>query len=356
MKTQFNSRRILNFAIIGAMLMAALAFVPPAAAQSPCGDTYVVQPGDWLVTIADQCDVTLNALLQANPQIENPSLIFPGQRLAIPSATIPDTGAQAQLQINPQSGVPGTTISVQGSNFPANVEVRVGPGVRGAEPVSMKTVNSDDEGNFNTTLTVPSNADPDQTWVVLAATQGGGVSLTREFNVVPRLEARNYVVKSGDTLFEIATRFDTTVQAMLRANPEIENPRLIFPGQELVLPGSLVVVPDTGRRVYVIQQSDTLGEIALRFGTTIETLQDANPGIEDPSLIFPGERLTIPVPVNVIPDTGRVVYTVQSGDSLSEIAVRFDTTVQALLDLNPSINDADLIFPGQRITIPRRSV
>lgn len=166
--------------------------------------------------------------------------------------------------------------------------------MQGAEPVSIETVRTNEDGRFNIQITIPSNAGPDTTWVILAATQGGGGSITTEFDVVSRLDARTYTVQSGDTLFEIAARFDTSVNALVRANPEIEDPRVIFPGQVLVLPGSLAVVPDTGRRVYVVEAGDTLGEIALRFGTTVERMLDANPDIEDPSRIFPGQRITIP--------------------------------------------------------------
>lgn len=356
MNRRLTFRQVFSVTTLTVMLLATFALIPMAAAQSPCGERYTVRAGDSLSEIAERCNTTLLAVIRANPQIDNPSLIFPGMQINIPSEMIPDTGAQAQVTVSPRSGVPGTTVTVRGSGFPDNGRVRVGPGVRNAEPVYIETVSTNEDGRFSIQITIPSNADPDTTWVILAATQGGGESITTEFNVVPRLEARTYTVESGDTLFEIASRFDTSVNALVRANPEIEDPTLIFPGQELVLPGSLAVVPDTGRRVYVVEAGDTLGEIALRFGTTVESVLDANPDIEDASRIFPGERFTIPAPVNVIPDTGRVVYTVQQGDTLSEIAARFGTTVQALLNLNSEISDADLIFPGQRITIPRRDL
>lgn len=356
MKKTILENRLLSLMIIGTMLLAAFAVVPQARAQSPCGDTYVVQPGDWLLRIARNCETSLDALLRANPQIENPSLIFPGQRLVIPSAVIPDTGAEARIEISPERATPGATLTVEGSGFPANTRVRIGPGVRAAEPVSLTTATTDSEGNFTTQITIPSDADPERSWVVLAATQGGGISVLEEFDVVQPAEiARTYTVQPGDTLAEIAARFNTTVNALVRANPEIEDPSRIFPGQELVIPGSLVIVPDTGRRIYVVERGDTLGEIAVRFGTTLDDIREANPEIEDASRIFPGQRITIPEPVVVIPETGRVVYVVQPGDTLSEIAVSFRTTVPDLLEANPEIEDANLIFPRQQITIPSRN-
>jgi nucleoid-associated protein YgaU len=45
-----------------------------------------------------------------------------------------------------------------------------------------------------------------------------------------------YIVQKGDTLFKIAQRFRTTVDAILAANPEIKDPKLIFPGQKIIIP------------------------------------------------------------------------------------------------------------------------
>lgn len=49
----------------------------------PCGDEYVVQPGDVPVTIAQRCGVTLEDLLAANPGLD-PTRLRPGDRLRIP--------------------------------------------------------------------------------------------------------------------------------------------------------------------------------------------------------------------------------------------------------------------------------
>jgi len=53
-------------------------------AAGACGDVYVVQPGDTLSGIAVRCGVDLQDILEANPQIEDPTSIFPGQEIRIP--------------------------------------------------------------------------------------------------------------------------------------------------------------------------------------------------------------------------------------------------------------------------------
>lgn len=96
---------------------------------------------------------------------------------------------------------------------------------------------------------------------------------------------------------------------------------------------------------YVVQPGDTLSEIALRYGTTYQTLAALN-NLSDPNLIYAGQTLRVPE------GSGSLAryYTIQSGDTLSEIALRFGTTVAALQRLN-SISNPDLIYAGNTIRI-----
>lgn len=103
-------------------------------------------------------------------------------------------------------------------------------------------------------------------------------------------------VARGDTLSAIAARCGTTVAALLQANPGLAaHPNLIYPGQTLNVPGS--TGPGSGGTTassYVVQPGDTLSRIAARFGTTVTALLRANPQVTNPNLIFVGQRLTIP--------------------------------------------------------------
>lgn len=97
---------------------------------------------------------------------------------------------------------------------------------------------------------------------------------------------------------------------------------------------------------YVIQPGDTLSEIAVRFGTTYQALAALN-NISTPNLIYAGQ--TLKVPEDTASGTARY-YTVRSGDTLSEIAARFGTTVNALASLN-KITNPDLIYAGTTLRI-----
>jgi LysM repeat protein len=165
-------------------------------------------------------------------------------------------------------------------------------------------------------------------------------------------------VVSGDTLLKIANRCGTTISALRRANPEIGSGSLIFPGQVLQLPGAILGT-DGGYFIYIVARGDTLRIIANRFGTTVDALLAANPEITNANVIYEGQRLRVysgpvtpPPPPGNPPPAGGQIYYAQRGDTLRKIAAKFNTTVAAILQVNPQITNANLIYVGQAITIP----
>ncbi len=103
--------------------------------------------------------------------------------------------------------------------------------------------------------------------------------------------------------------------------------------------------PSSGT-TYIVQSGDTLSGIAQRFGTTYQTLASLN-GITDSDLIYAGQTIKVPENDSV---SSQSAYTVQSGDTLSEIAERYGTTTSALVSLN-GISNPDVICVGQVIRI-----
>lgn len=103
--------------------------------------------------------------------------------------------------------------------------------------------------------------------------------------------------------------------------------------------------PPANYITYVVQPGDTLSEIAVRYGTTYQQLAALN-NISNPDLIHPGQTIRIPEKSGSAPR----YYTIQSGDTLSEIAVRFGTSVNALMSLN-GIANPNLIYAGTTIRI-----
>jgi lipoprotein-anchoring transpeptidase ErfK/SrfK len=114
----------------------------------------------------------------------------------------------------------------------------------------------------------------------------------------PEAQDGGYVVHRGDTLANIAARLGVSMSALAEMNG-ILNANLIYVGQVLVLPGesaSLSVDADHAAAslgsVYVIRRGDTLSGIASRHGTSVNALMAAN-GIRDENRIYAGQRLIV---------------------------------------------------------------
>ena len=162
-------------------------------------------------------------------------------------------------------------------------------------------------------------------------------------------------VVSGDTLRKIADRCETTVSAIRRANPEIGLGNLIYPGQVLLLPGT-ILGSDGGYLIYIVARGDTLRSLATRFGSTVESIMASNPSITNPNVIYEGQRLTIysgtSTPPPTPPPASGQTYYAAKGDTLRKIAAKFNTTVDAILRVNPQITNPNVIYVGQAIVIP----
>ena len=157
-----------------------------------------------------------------------------------------------------------------------------------------------------------------------------------------------YTVAAGDTLGDIAERFDVSAEEILALNP-IVDPDLLAVGQELKVPGE-ASPSQGGTNSYVVRPGDTLFSIALRFGVSMAALQDIN-NIGDPDQIAEGQELRIPTSAGSSPPRQAETYAVQNGDTLFSIALQFGITLWDLQVAN-GISDPDQVFVGQVLTIP----
>lgn len=153
-----------------------------------------------------------------------------------------------------------------------------------------------------------------------------------------------YTVHPGDTLYLLASRFASSVQAIQQANflrPPVTDPGLLYPGQVLVIPR---VVTERGQTLYVVGEGDTLSRMANRFSTFPELLVGINPGVQDSNLIFPGQQLLIPA----------LIYEVASGDTLNKISRRFGVPLTVIIQANKGrlSFSPDIIWPGYRVIVP----
>ena len=205
-------------------------------------------------------------------------------------------------------------------------------------------------GGGNATPTVQPTGEPSPEPTATTTPGGGGTGPTC-----------NYVVKPGDTVSSIALRFGTTVSAIVSANG-LGSADHIQAGQTLVIPncqggpGPEPVPPPAPApqcMPYVVQRGDTVLGIAQRFGTSVAAIVEAN-HLANPHLIRAGQTLIICPGGKPVPPPSSCCgkpYIVKPGDTLSALALRFDTTVYALARAN-NLANPNAIYVGQVLNVP----
>lgn len=156
-----------------------------------------------------------------------------------------------------------------------------------------------------------------------------------------------YVVKSGDSLWSIAKRFNINVEELKAANNLTSN--LLRIGQILNIP-QIYEEPTPGDYIiYTVKSGDNLYGIAQKYKTTVDELIDYN-NLSSTSLSI-GQQILIP---NQAESDNYITYTVVAGDNLYNIAKKYNTTMDELMRINNL--STTLLSIGQKLRIPSGNV
>jgi len=176
-----------------------------------------------------------------------------------------------------------------------------------------------------------------------------------------------YTVKSGDSLWAIASKYGVSVAEIKSWNGLSSD--LIQPNQKLSVKAKKTIVnksgttinkPSVGSGTYVVKKNDTLWDIAVHYHVTVDDIKAYNK--LSSYVIFPNQKLKIPT-VGSSKASGQHMhkatsvkkptekYIVKSGDTLSEIALLNNTNVKNIMKTNNL--SSTIIFPGQSLVIPK---
>lgn len=160
-----------------------------------------------------------------------------------------------------------------------------------------------------------------------------------------------YVVKRGDTLYAIARRANIPLEDLIAANPSV-NPNALAIGQVLCIPGAVQPPSECpqGSFAYTVVAGDTMYGIALKHNVSLAALLAANPGV-DPNALTIGQTVCVPGTAPSPCPSGSTAYTVAAGDTMYAIALKHNVSLNDLLAANPGV-DPNRLMIGQTICIP----
>lgn len=274
--------------------------IPYIGPDGSLQNTYTVQAGDTLYSIARRFNLSVNELKALNNLTSNNLSI--GQVLII----------SEEVNIPPDSGN-AIIYTVQSGDTLYGIANRYGVSV--ADIIDLNNLGT-------TVLTVGQK--------LLIPNQSTDTTTT-------------YTVKAGDSLYKIANQFGVTVNDIISANNLTSTTLQI--GQVLTIPtGTTTPTPPTEENYinYTVKSGDSLWVIANRYNTTVDEIKRLN-NLTSNNLSI-GQVLKIPT------QDGYINYYVQSGDSLWVIANRYGTTVDRIKQLN-GLTSNNLSI-GQLLLIP----
>jgi LysM repeat protein len=369
--------------LIGLVLLAGM-FLPAATgtvrAQEEGDIEYTIRPGDTLYEIAKSFDTTIETLLAANPDISDPDYILAGDVLVIPSADLPPRTAV----LGPTNGPPGSTLEVRGKGYQPGRALQILFGPENADAVTIKRVQSDDNGHITAEIIIPQNAVPGEVWVASIRPLNAPEAYLEQSNTFlvtdtetqePSPEGKEtlvYLIDPGDQgeHGELIGCDDSLVPVILPIEPDADPIRAtlenLFELEENYgaygLYNSLYQSDLSVDRIDIDDKTAYLylsGDMRLggvcdepRFKHQIMETVNQFPDVSDVIVFINEERVFSEEEEKENARSDSQIYTVQPNDVLSHIAVSFRTTVPAIMRLNPEIERPSYISVGQQIAIP----
>lgn len=339
--------REINAIAAGDQLFAGQSILLPAQVGSFV-EVYEVQPGDTLFGISQRFKTSVG-IIQALNEIGDSTHIVSGQSLIVPSV------GEADLLVHLVA--PGESLLSISRRYRTTVPVLKslneiadeGELVEGASILAPNI----DENNFDVYEVKATDslysisrrfATTEESLISLNGLSRAGGLEAGQVLLVPRIDEEIYavhVVAQGDSLFNIARRYNTAV-AQLRALNGIAGGRDLTVGRSIIVPRIDETIFDT----VVVETGDSLYSISRRFDVSLQALQVLN-RLANARDIKVGEAILVPK----LDNAALGLHVIRHGESLTEIAETFGTTVDFLQSLN-GITDPNLIQLGDRILVP----
>lgn len=302
----------------------------PAAEKKPAAATvsgniieHTVESGQFLNRIATKYNTTTAKILELNPGLE-PDKIRPGQKIKVPNN---GSTPKPTVEQKPAAEQKPTT------------EAKPSKPATEAKPAEKK----------------PTTAPVEKPQEVAKATANETVNEEAQTNFIV------HTVAQGETFSLIVVKYHTTTVRILKLNPGLE-PAKVYVGQKIKIPSTAQAKPksttttsSSGEYVmHTIEEGQYLSQIAVKYNTTTAKILELNPGLNADN-IRSGQKIKVAKKATTTKSTtsessNGTYHTVVSGDTLGNIAYKYNMTIADIESLNPGIT-ATILQIGQRIRI-----
>jgi LysM repeat protein len=322
---------------------------------------YVVKPGENLWTIAQNYQVSLKEISQAN-NLENESRLTIGQIIKIPlwDKNIDDREKAIQKEEKKSESsyvehivLYGETISTIAQKYHIPIET----------VCQLNQISTRDYIYPGQRIKIRVN---EQVSSALASLPEGEKieNNIQSYQEISETETVYYTVKPGDTLCGIAQKYAVSVEGIVAVN-YLTNKNILSVGQKLQIPAIGAIGGNnikTNVIEYTIAKGDTLSSIAQKFNIRMYDIMSLNE-LQNVNRLSVGQKLNIPASASaaeqassstsVVKTTERkdIVYHVQKGDTLWRIAQQYEVSLKSITSAN-SISENSRLSVGQKLIIP----
>ncbi|HHU28986.1 TPA: LysM peptidoglycan-binding domain-containing protein [bacterium] len=304
-----------------------------------------VRDGDYPYVIAQRYKTTVEEILRVNPGID-PTKLRVGQTICVPvtqenypillEESRPETFACQFYTVKR-----GDTFRDLAKEFGVTINqiLNANPGV---EPTELK---------IGQVICIPRRITTVPSSTQSESTSSGIEYQDMEENRVTQTSTPlciNYTIKQGDTFRDLAKKFNTTINSIIMANPNVD-PYNLQIGQVICIPQAQAM-----SCIYrTIRKGDTFAELARVYNVSVDAIINANPNL-DPNNLAVGQVVCIPSLMQDLDkrQSGNCInHKVVQGDTLAKLARRYNTTVDALFLANPGVDPHNLKI-GSTLCIP----
>ena len=322
---------------------------------------YIVKPGENLWTIAQNYQVSLKEISQAN-NLENESRLTIGQIIKIPlwDKNIDDREKAIQKEEKKSESsyvehivLYGETISTIAQKYHIPIET----------VCQLNQISTRDYIYPGQRIKIRVN---EQVSSALASLPEGEKieNNIQSYQEISETETVYYTVKPGDTLCGIAQKYAVSVEGIVAVN-YLTNKNILSVGQKLQIPAIGAIGGNnikTNVIEYTIAKGDTLSSIAQKFNIRMYDIMSLNE-LQNVNRLSVGQKLNIPASASaaeqassstsVVKTTERkdIVYHVQKGDTLWRIAQQYEVSLKSITSAN-SISENSRLSVGQKLIIP----